>query len=118
MGEPFELPQHFHCFIDAVQVLLTQGLVGYGVFRILVRIVFPILDYNGSIVTQLIAAHHLYIALDGPSADPFIDPFIFIERIRNGVQQHLQGPAFPTVPKTLIDGLVPDECIPVSGHLK
>ena len=108
IGKAFKLPQHFHCFRHRFQVLFVQRSLCNAVFRIFVFIVFIFVHHNRSVITQLLAAHHLYIHLYGTFAYAFIDAFVFIKSIRASIYQIFQRPASIRITQTVINCFITD----------
>ena len=69
---------------------------------------FIFVHHNRSVITQLLAAHHLYIHLYRTFAYAFIDAFVFIKGIRASIYQIFQRPASIRITQTVINCFITD----------
>ena len=71
----------------------------------LVRIL-ALVDDDGGIVAQLVAAHHLDVELYGSLAHEGFFTFILVESLGTGLDKHIEGPSAGFVLQTLL----PNQC--------
>ena len=116
VGETLELPQNFHGFRHRFQVLFVQRGLCDAVFRVFVLVILVFVYHNRCVITQLLAAHHLYIHLYGTFADSLVDSFIFVKGIRAGIYQVFQCPATIRITQTVINRFITNQGISIDRH--
>ena len=80
-----------------------------AVFRIAVSVVFSVIDFYGSFVAEFLAAHILYIELNGSFADIGFFPFKFKKSLGTLLYQIIQRIFFILISKASVDGFVTDK---------
>jgi hypothetical protein len=102
----FELTEHLYCLPHQFHIIFSQRRVSDAIVRVRVAIVLIFVNLYRSIISKLIASHHLDIHLNSPSADTLVDTLVFIKGIAAGLDQVLKSPPAVTTAKAVVYGLI------------
>ena len=80
-----------------------------AVFRVGVSVIFSVIDLYGSFVAKFLAAHILYIKLNGSFADIGFFPFKLKKSLGTLLYQIIQRIFFILISKASVNGFVTDK---------
>ena len=75
-----------------------------------------VVDLDGGVVAQFVAAHHLDVQLNGAAGHAFVAALVLVQGIGTGIDEVVERPSAISVPKALIDCLVADQSVLGYGH--
>ena len=114
--ETTELAEHLHGISHQLHIIFGERRISDTIVRIRITVILIIVHLNRSIISQLVAPHHLDIHLDGPLADALVYTLIFIEGFTAGFDQIFKCPRTLSATKTVIYCLITDQCITIYWH--